>query len=134
MEVYSVQLTDGMIIQIRGDQYSLDSDLYHGAASRYRATFRLICGDDVQTNVRRCAVEVAVWDEEAGSMVYSHATVADAPANALAALDQFDPCAYLPRGHLQPHDLPEIRTRYDERARRFRDEALKYFAWSQPKL
>ena len=127
METYSARLTDGAIIQIRGDRYSLDSDIYPGAASRYRAAFRLICGHDVETNYRRCAVEVALWDQETGSLTYSHTTTAASAAEALTALDQFDPCAYVPRGHLQPDDLPDIRTRYDERARRFREEALQYF-------
>jgi hypothetical protein len=73
-------------------------------------------------------VEVALWDDEAGSLVYSFGVTGDTPQQALLALDQFDPCAYLPRGHLQPNDLPEIRLRYDERARRFREEAQQYFA------
>ena len=60
-------------------------------------------------------------------MIYSFASAEDSPARALALLDQFDICAYLPRGHLQPHDLPEIRRRYDERARRFRTEAMEFF-------
>jgi hypothetical protein len=128
MDVYSLRLTDGTILQIRGERYGVDGDLYPGAASRYRAAFRLICGNEVQTNARLYALEVALWDEEAGSLIYSFGTTGDTLPEALAALDQFDPCAYLPRGHLQPNDLPEIRTRYDERARRFRDEALQFFA------
>jgi hypothetical protein len=130
MEVYSLRLTDGTIVQISGERYSLDADLYPGAASRYRASFRLICGGDLQTNAGLCALEVVLWDDEAGTLIYTLATTADTPGGALAALDQFDPCAYLPRGHLQPHDLPEIRTRYDERARRFRDEARQFFSES----
>jgi hypothetical protein len=128
MDVHSLRLNDGTILQIQGERYGVDSDLYPGATSRYRASFRLICGSDLQTNAGLCALEVALWDEEARSLIYSFTTTADTPPQALAALDQFDPCAYLPRGHLQPHDLPEIRTRYDERARRFRDEALEFFA------
>jgi hypothetical protein len=128
MEVYSVRLTDGTIIQIRGDRYSLDRDHYPGATSRYRAAFRLICGDNLASALPLCAVEVALWDEETGQLAYSFAATADTPDAALAVLDQFDPCAYLPQGHLQPHDLPEVRTRYDERARLFREEALQYFS------
>ena len=127
MDVYSLRLNDGTILQIGGERYSVDTDLYPGAASRYRASFRLIRGSDLQTNAGLCALEVVVWDDEAGTLIYTFARTADTPAKALAALDQFDPCAYLPRGHLQPHDLPEIRARYDERARRFRDEALQFF-------
>jgi hypothetical protein len=128
MDVYSLRLTDGTIIQIRGERYSLDRDHYPGATSRYRAAFRLICGDSLPANLPLCAIEVALWDEEAGQLGYSFATTADTPAAALAVLDQFDPCAYLPQGHLQPNDLPEVRARYDERAKRFREEALQFFS------
>jgi hypothetical protein len=132
MDVYSLRLTDGSIIQIRGDRYSLDGDIYPGALSRYKAAFRLISGTDVQTNRERCAMEVAISDEESGSQVFALTITSDTPARAMAILDQFDPCAYLPQGHLQPHDLPEIRARYDERARRFRNEALQHFAKPSP--
>lgn len=128
MDVYSLRLSDGTIIQIRGERYSLDRDHYPGATSRYRAAFRLICGHSLPSNVRLCALDVTLWDEETGQLVYSFATTAETTAEALAALDQFDPCAYLPQGHLQPHDLPEVRTRYDERAKRFREEALQFFS------
>jgi hypothetical protein len=87
----------------------------------------LICGVDEKTNAALCVVEVSIWDEETGELIYAFASTADTPANALAVLDQFDPCAYLPHGHMQAHDLPEIRTRYDERLRRFRSEALAFF-------
>ncbi len=127
MDIYSIRLNDGTIIQIRGDRYNVDSDLYPGALSRYRAAFRLICGADVRTNEPRCAIEILIHDDEAGAEVYALTATADTPTEALAILNQFDPCAYLPQGHLQPQDLPEIRKRYDERARRFRDEALQRF-------
>ena len=130
MEAYTVRLSDAAILQIQGDRYNVDTDLYPGAMSRYRAGFRLICGVAIPSNDRTCALEVVLWDEETGELIYSFARAADTPAGALAMLDQFDPCAYLPRGHLQPHDLPEVRTRYDERARRFRQEALEFFACS----
>jgi hypothetical protein len=87
-----------------------------------------VCGDELETNALCCALEVVLSDEEAKSQIYSFAVTADSPEVALSALDQFDPCAYLPRGRLQDHDLHEIRTRYDERARRFRDEALQFFS------
>jgi hypothetical protein len=127
MEVFSVRLSDASVIQVQGRRYSIDSDTYPGAASRYRSAFRLICGVEITKNVQVCVVEVSLWDEETGELIYTFAKAADTPAEALAMLDQFDPCAYLPQGHLQPHDLPEIRSRHDERARRFRDESLAYF-------
>jgi len=127
MDVYSLRLTEGTIVQIRGERYSLDRDHYPGATSRYRAAFRLIWGDSLPSNLPTCAVEISLWDEETGQLAYSFATTAATPAAALDVLDQFDPCAYLPQGHLQPHDLPEVRTRYDERAKRFREEALQLF-------
>jgi hypothetical protein len=70
---------------------------------------------------------VTLWDQQTGELVYTFASSADTPADALALLDQFDPCAYLPRGHMQLHDPSDIRTRHDERARRFRTEALEFF-------
>jgi hypothetical protein len=127
MDTYSVRLSDASIVQVRGHRFSLDSDTYPGAGSRYRTAFRLICGNELAANATMCVLEVTLWDEESGEMIYSYAATEDSPAKALALLDQFDVCAYLPRGHLQPNDLPEIRTRYDERARRFRKEAAEYF-------
>jgi len=127
MDTYSVRLSDASIVQIHGHRFSLDSDTYPGAGSRYRTAFRLICGNELATNAMMCVLEVTLWDEESGEMIYSFASAEDSAAKALALLDQFDVCAYLPQGHLQPHDLPEIRTRYDERARRFRTEAVEFF-------
>jgi hypothetical protein len=128
METFSVRLSDASIIQVHGHRYSLDSDTYPGAASRYRSAFRLICGAELLTSAVACVLEVTIWDEETGELIYTFASTGDTPAEALALLDQFDPCAYLPRGHMQPHDLPEIRARHDERSRRFRTEALAFFS------
>jgi hypothetical protein len=127
MEIFSVRLSDGTILQIRGHRYSIDTDTYPGAGSRYRSAFRLICGAEVETGAVVCVLEVTLWDEETGELIYSFASRAESPGEALKLLDQFDPCAYLPRGHMQPHNLPEIRSRHDERARRFRKEAIEFF-------
>ncbi|MEX2139561.1 MAG: hypothetical protein WD894_09890 [Pirellulales bacterium] len=127
-EVYSVRLTDASVIQVRGRRYSVDSDIYPGADSRYRSAFRLICGVELPTNADVCVLEVTLWDEQTGELIYTFASPAETPAKALALLDQFDPCAYLPRGHMQTQDPSDIRTRHDERARRFRKEALEFFA------
>lgn len=126
-ENFSVRLTDASVIQVRGRRYSLDSDTYPGAESRYRSAFRLICGAELTRNAGVCVLEVTLWDQETGELIYTFASSADTPVKALALLDQFDPCAYLPRGHMQPHDASDIRSRHDERARRFRKEALEFF-------
>jgi hypothetical protein len=128
MDTFSVRLSDATILQIRGHRYGIDNDVYPGAASRYRSAFRLICGTELTMNAVVCVLEVTLWDEETGELIYSFASQADTPAEALKLLDQFDPCAYLPTGHMQPHNLPEIRARHDERARRFRAEALEFFS------
>jgi hypothetical protein len=128
LETFSVRLSDATILQIRGRRFSVDSDTYPGAASRYRAEFRLIYGNELTTGAETCVLEVTLWDEETGELIYSFSSQAEYPVEALKLLDQFDPCSYLPRGHMQPNDLPDIRARYDERARRFREEALEFFA------
>ena len=127
METFSVRLSDAAVLQIRGHRYSIDTDAYPGAGSRYRSAFRLICGAELETGAVVCVLEVTLWDEETGELIYSFASRAESPGEALKLLDQFDPCAYLPRGHMQPHNLPEIRARHDERARRFREEAIEFF-------
>ena len=127
IEVYSVRLNDSSVIQVRGRRYSVDSDSYPGADSRYRSAFRLICGAELTTNAGVCVLEVTLWDEQTGELIYTLANRKETPAQALALLDQFDPCAYLPCGHMQSHEPSDIRTRHDERARRFRNEALEFF-------
>ena len=87
----------------------------------------MLCGAELETSAVVCVLEVTLWDEETGELIYSFASRAESPGEALKLLDQFDPCAYLPRGHMQPHNLPEIRARHDERARRFREEAIEFF-------
>ncbi len=126
-QIHSVRLADAEIVQIRGDCYSVDTDVYPGAASRYREAFRLICGNDVATGSLLCVVEVTLADDETGAVIYSFADKADTPAAAIALMDQFDPTAYFPTGQMAPHELATLRNRYDERARRFRSEALAFF-------
>jgi hypothetical protein len=127
-EIHSVRLADAAIVQIRGESFSVDTDLYPGAASRYRAAFRLICGTEVSTGALLCVVEVTLADNETGAVIYSFADRADTPAAAIALLDQFDPTAYLPTAQMTPHELAIMRNRYDERARRFRSEAVAFFS------
>jgi hypothetical protein len=127
-EIHSVRLADASIVQIRGECYSVDTDIYPGAASRYRAAFRLICGTELSTGALLCIVEVTLADDETGAVFYSFADKADSPVEAIAHLDQFDPTAYLPTGQMTPDELATLRNRYDERARRFRSEALAFFS------
>jgi hypothetical protein len=126
-EVFSVRLDDSRILQLRGDCYSVDTDTYAEATSRYRAAFRLICGNELTSGFSLSVIEVAITDTESESMIYAFAKEAATPAEAIAYLDQFDPTAYLEIGRMQPHDLAELRNRYDERARRFRTEAIAFF-------
>ena len=127
-QIHSVRLADAAIVQIRGECYSVDTDRYPGAASRFRAGFKLICGSDVCTGASVCVVEVTLADDETGAVIYSFAEKAETPVEAIALLDQFDPTAYLPVGQMTPQELATLRNRYDERARRFRSEALAFFA------
>src|SRR5688500_5568354 len=120
METFSVRLSDAAVLQILGHRYSIVNDAYPGSGSSYRSAFRSLCGAELETGAVVCVLEVTLWDEETGELIYSFASRAESPGEALKLLDQFDPCAYLPRGHMQPHNLPEIRARHDERARRFR--------------
>jgi hypothetical protein len=125
--VYSVRLDDSRIIQIRGNCYSVTTDIYPEASSRYRADFRLIAGIELTSGFLLSVVEVALTDTESERVIYAFAKEAPTPAEAIAYLDQFDPTAYLEIGHMQPHDLADLRNRYDERARRFRNEAIAFF-------
>jgi hypothetical protein len=126
-EVFSVRLDDSRILQLRGNCYSVDTDTYSQATSRYRASFRLIRGIELASGFPLSVVEVAITDTESENMIYAFAKEAATPAEAMAFLDQFDPTAYLEVGRMQPHDLAELRNRYDERARRFRAEAIAHF-------
>jgi hypothetical protein len=126
-DIHSVRLSDGSIVQIHGRSFSIDADPYPGTSSKYRADFRLICGSEVSERASVCVLEVVMWDEQFGTAVYAFAQKADNPGDAIRLLDQLDPLTYLPLGTMQPHDVVAIRTRYDERARRFRDQALEYF-------
>lgn len=126
-DIHSVRLSDGSILQIHGRSFHVDADLYPGASSKYRADFRLVCGNELSERAPVCVLEVVMWDEQLGTAVYAFAQKADTPADAIRLLDQLDPLTYLPLGTMQRHDVEAIRTRYDERARRFREEALAFF-------
>ena len=128
METFSVRLSDAAVLQIRGHRYSIDNDAYPGAGSRYRSAFRLICGAELETGAVVCVLEVTLWDEETGELIYSFASRAESPGQALKLLDQFDPCGV---SCLEVTCSPIIFQRFapgpDERARRFRDEAIEFF-------